>query len=302
MSKGLLDGPIDFDLLKDKEAIQVLFTEAGLEGMLVIKPCECGFETCEEDVIVVRIKHGILSLQSTVKKAELLASESLGAFFYSFLRNPEAYYSSYDDERHIEFEIQEQLGIDPFEVYDAEDTVDEISQQLSDLNVTELNFLQSHNLLPLLRILDLKRTLLFGARQEAENLPTKQSKQLVSDVFDAAFLAGRLWSEYRTKEGLEEYVEKGQASVKAQRSRTKASGKKSAHRRLKNLDCFMNEVEKLAVHYPGFSEDAIVSQAYANASKIRKMPTSSKTQSDYETELRSNVRYKSRYFAIFKNA
>ena len=204
----------------------------------------------------------------------------------------------------IELEIYRKLSVEPFAVYSAKDSLASISEQLSNSEINDTESWQAHNLLSLLRILNVKRRLRKGAKEDKKPVSSDQLDCLILDTFDIGFLAGRLWSEYRTKENLEELVEKGEASVIAQEKRTKASASKSSEKRFINIEYLLKEIENLAGHHPAFSEESIFKQAYENARvKNPNMPKSKKTLDEYGTVLRSEEPFKSRYEAVFrKNA
>lgn len=219
VSSDLWNGPIDYNFLKseiqEKGPIREYHPATGLEGFLNITPCLCGLEGCDEDVISITIKHGIVSFRSLIEKEDLMSNESLSSVFHNFFHYPECFYSSSSDEQQIEIEVFDKLGINPFTIYMAEDGLEEITKQLSESDAVSANFWQSHNLLPLLRILDIKRKFKQWAKNDAEDVSGEDCEQLISDVFDVGFLAGRLWSEYRTKENLEAIVDKGEASIRS---------------------------------------------------------------------------------------
>ncbi|NND43235.1 MAG: hypothetical protein HKO04_14290 [Silicimonas sp.] len=304
--KGLIDGPIDYGFLKreiqDKGPVRKFHPDTGLELILNITPCQCGFEGCTEDVISLAISHGVASFRSIVEKDDLMRHDSVDSFFHDFFHYPEAYFGSSGDEQMIEAEVISRLGVNPFAVYSSEDMHSEINKQISQVEVQEFGFWETHNLLPLLRILGIKRRLRKDMTTNAEKLESSEAKQLIEDVFDIGFLAGRLWSEYRTKVYHEDEIEKGLASLRAQAKRTAASGRKSAEKKKTNLECFLLEIEALSDHFPAFPERAILNQAYKNASRQREMPRSQKTIEEYETELRSNPEYRERYNAVFRTA
>ncbi|PHO03015.1 hypothetical protein CSC82_13910 [Rhodobacteraceae bacterium 4F10] len=120
----------------------------------------------------------------------------------------------------------------------------------------------------------------------------------------SVFFIGRYLNElhWQDKHWQDSLVGK-QASISQDR-RVEASGLKSKQQRIKRLEKVMGEIEKLSNSFPEFSEELIVRQAFDNAtSKVSNMPKSKKTLDDYETTLRSDEPFKSRYEAVFgKNA
>lgn len=128
--------------------------------------------------------------------------------------------------------------------------------------------------------------------------------KLESERLWAAFFIGRHLSEMRWREHHSEDSLAGKRASEAQTKRTAASGQKSKQRKHQNLECFMQEIEMLASSVGIFTEDRIVAQAYESALEHNpNMPKSKKTREDYETALRSEEPFKSRYEAVFrKNA
>lgn len=134
-------------------------------------------------------------------------------------------------------------------------------------------------------------------------LSKKIARQLRGYMFGQILALGRMIEHYRWKFSHEEDALKGIQSMLANQARGKKGGEASEKSKRENLDCLMVELEGLADLFPRMSEDAIFSQAYANAGKKRKMPRSQKTIDDYGIFLRSEEPYKTRYQTIFqKNA
>ncbi len=83
-----------------------------------------------------------------------------------------------------------------------------------------------------------------------------------------------------------------------------AGGQASRKRKLANLEIFMEEIEALSGAVGLINEKLILQQAKEAAlTRCQTMPHSQKTLEDYETYLRSEEPFKSRYRAVFrKNA
>ncbi len=80
-----------------------------------------------------------------------------------------------------------------------------------------------------------------------------------------------------------------------------AGSKASRTAKSKRLESFMQEVENLGDLFPRMSEHSILDQAFQNAiqSDRNSWRQGQGRQQEYEVELRSDKKFKSRYFAIF---
>jgi hypothetical protein len=134
-------------------------------------------------------------------------------------------------------------------------------------------------------------------------LSKKIARQLRVYMYGEVLSLGRMVEHYRWKFSYEADALKGIQSANASQARGMKGGQASGKAKRDNLEALLNELECLADLYPRMSEEAIMSQAYQNAAKKRKMPKSQKTIDDYGTILRSDRAYVERYRAIFqKNA
>tara|TARA_B100000767_G_scaffold186070_1_gene173556 strand:+ start:427 stop:1398 length:972 start_codon:yes stop_codon:yes gene_type:complete len=304
-SKSLVNDPVDFDELKkaifENGPILVYHPDTGLETCLHITPCPHCLNTCSRDVIIVEFIHGITHIKTEVKKHELVESKSVSHFLNNVFHHTEAYFCSSTEEQLIERHIQDKLGINPFNVYCAEDQFAEIKNSVDHEKVKKLEFWQAHTLMTLLRTLNVKRQLMKIA-QSNEKIDLDEFPDFILDTFDMGFLAGRLYSEYKSKVDLEEIVEVGERSIQAQDKRTSASGKKSSNSKTKRLESFMHEIEQLGDLFPRMNADAIEDQAFDNA--VKKDPNLwsqglGQKENYLSKYIRSEDPWKSRYSTIF---
>lgn len=132
------------------------------------------------------------------------------------------------------------------------------------------------------------------------SLATLAARVLVADfVADRDYDAGYASRELEMLMGGAE-----QTAIQAAEVRKKAGeggGKASIARKLECLEVVMQEIELLSETVGLISETRILATAFENASKRHAgMPKSSKTWFEYETTLRSEEPFKSRYEAVFK--
>lgn len=140
------------------------------------------------------------------------------------------------------------------------------------------------------------------------HFPDSSLATLAAKLFAAYFVAtndfavGYLTKEIEAISGGTEHA--AVQSKEAQKKAGEGGARASRERRLTNLETLMQEVEALAGVVGIISEERILQQAQEQASKRSdKMPKSRVTLADYETALRSEQPFKSRYEAVFqKNA
>ena len=140
------------------------------------------------------------------------------------------------------------------------------------------------------------------------HFPRSSLATLSAQLFFCQFISGDDYTAgYLTKEI--ETISGGTegAAQKASEAYKKAGiggGRASRERKLANLEILIEEIEGLKGAVGLVSEDRIVAQAFDTAiARHKNMPKSKKTRDDYETALRSEEPFKSRYEAVFrKNA
>lgn len=310
----LIEGPIDLAALEaaisENGPIRVWHRDTGLEKYFSISPCLCG---CNGNVVWAAYRHGVSFVRSIIDEEDLLHYSSLSDFLNAFFHHPDSFFISSGDEQMLEIQIFEKLGVDPFVVYAADDSDEAIRKEIDQSKVEDVSFWEVHTLVAFLNCIHRKRFLMRKMKTCSDEAlfdalgVTAQSRdeliEYMRGIFDLGFLSGKLFSEYRSKTSFEELVEKGERSAHAQHSRTIASGAASAKKKRENIECLLVEIERLESHFPAISEQAIISQAWENACKKRPMPKSKAAKDDYETTLRSEEPFKSRYFNVFrKNA
>jgi hypothetical protein len=92
-------------------------------------------------------------------------------------------------------------------------------------------------------------------------------------------------------------------SVETRKMAGKGGAQASRKRRQSNLEALMQELEKLVGTVGLISEERILAQAFESVAEINpRMPKSKKTRDDYETALRSEEPFKTRYEAIFRRS
>lgn len=141
-------------------------------------------------------------------------------------------------------------------------------------------------------------------RKDVENTPIRKmltNEDVLSFVQETAELGFAIGQSANTlkKKPLEyDVVSFG----KTKRARTKASGLKSASNRTKRVEAFLDEIENLGELYPRISEKHIVDEAFdkavANDPDLWRQGKGRK-ETYLSQNIRSEERYKSRYYAIF---
>ncbi|GAB5437850.1 hypothetical protein [Falsiruegeria mediterranea] len=140
------------------------------------------------------------------------------------------------------------------------------------------------------------------------HFPRSSLVTLAAELFLAQFItyddfkAGYLTKEIEAIHGGTEQAAVQSVAIKHRAG--KGGARASRDRRLANLESYLQEIEKLASVVGVFSEKRILDQAFESARENNpQMPKSKKSREDYETTLRSEEPFKSRYEAVFrKNA
>lgn len=114
------------------------------------------------------------------------------------------------------------------------------------------------------------------------------------------FSAGYLLRELEFLMGGAEEIATGVLGMRSKAG--EAGSRASRNARMKRLELFMEEIERLGDLFPRIEESAILNQAFTNAVERDAVlwKQGKGQQADYEIALRSESGFKQRYFAIFK--
>ena len=97
-----------------------------------------------------------------------------------------------------------------------------------------------------------------------------------------------------------DHIMQGMLSKEAAKKRGAGGGGSSSNRKHKNLELLMAEIEGLKDSVGTFADDAILAQAWTNASeKSKRFPTTENIKKDYFVRLKCDEPYIKRYAAVF---
>ncbi|MCX5517768.1 hypothetical protein OSH10_04920 [Kaistia defluvii] len=234
-----IDGPIDFEQLRHAVEslgpLRISRSDNPYSVEIDIYRCPCGRDGCLEYVVGVRRRNGIFSIRWTVSPAELLEFASLGEF------NRYVLLGALDDtscERQImETEIENILEKHYSDV-DAMPCL--CSECAAAMGPEELG---RRMVLSQLALTLAERDNFIGFASET---PGNAGRDNVSEAFDLGYLAGRIFSEYQVKAGIEAYALAGMGFEKLKAKRAHKAGEKSAGKRIERIASLVAHMERLA--------------------------------------------------------
>lgn len=306
---------IDYELLKkeisEHGAVTWTIPDHHITLVLDITPCQCGEETCTEDVIQIRQESGFTSLSTTLRKGPLLESNSLQGFFNDFLHNPSSYYSSSGEKQLIEQQIHQHLGFKPLDVYFRKIKLDNLKTILSP--ECKQDFWRAHTLQSIFQSLLLQRIEMekFDGEEIEKTFKgrfktDKDFREYFNHIYDLGFLTGRLISEHFIRYEIEPLAKKGMAAEAAQEKRNKASGESASEKKHTRISAMLKIMETLSADNPAIARvgaHALGRIAIEDAAnEDPNLWSQGKAQLDqYLDEMRADIRYQEKFKRIFPN-